>query len=75
LQKELSAQLSQAIELLPPIHQQVVRLRFYEGASLPEIAGALGLPLGTVKSRLHHALEHLRQMKYLVNLFNESEDT
>jgi RNA polymerase sigma-70 factor, ECF subfamily len=75
LQKELNTQLGQAIELLPTKHQEVVRLRFYEGASLPEIAGALGLPLGTVKSRLHHALEHLRQMKSLVNLFNPSEDT
>jgi RNA polymerase sigma-70 factor, ECF subfamily len=74
LQKELNTQLGQAIELLPTKHQEVVRLRFYEGASLPEIAGALGLPLGTVKSRLHHALEHLRQMKSLVNLSNELED-
>jgi RNA polymerase sigma-70 factor (ECF subfamily) len=75
LQKELNTQLAQAIELLPTKHQEVVRLRFYEDASLPKIAGALGLPLGTVKSRLHHALEHLRQMKSLVNLSNESEDT
>jgi RNA polymerase sigma-70 factor, ECF subfamily len=75
LQKELNTQLGQAIESLPTKHQEVVRLRFFEGASLPEIAGALGLPLGTVKSRLHHALENLRQMKSLVNLSNESEDT
>jgi RNA polymerase sigma-70 factor (ECF subfamily) len=75
LQKELNTQLAHAIELLPSKHQAVVRLRFYEGASLPEIAGALGLPLGTVKSRLHHALENLRQMKSLVNLFNEPGDT
>jgi RNA polymerase sigma-70 factor (ECF subfamily) len=75
LQKETAARLSQAIETLPPKFQQVVRLRFYEEASLPEIAAALDLPLGTVKSRLYYALDNLRRMKSLVNLFNESEDT
>ena len=73
--KEMSAQLNQAIALLPPKLQPVVRLRFYEEASLPEIAGALALPLGTVKSRLYYALEHLRRMKSLMNLFHTSEDT
>lgn len=75
LQKELAAQLGEAVELLPRKHQQVVRLRFNEGASLPEIAGALGLSVGTVKSRLHHALEKLRQMKTIMNLSKESGDT
>jgi len=75
LQKELSAQLQEAIEALPPKFQQVVRLRFYEQASLPEIAGALNLPLGTVKSRLYYALENLSRMKSLVNLFKLPEDT
>lgn len=74
-QKEFASQINQAIESLPPIHQEVIQLRFFEGASLPEIAGALGLPLGTVKSRLHHALDHLRQKKTLMNLFDSSEDT
>jgi RNA polymerase sigma-70 factor (ECF subfamily) len=49
-----------AVAALPAIHQEVLCLRFFEGASLPEIAAALGLPLGTIKSRLHHALEKLR---------------
>jgi RNA polymerase sigma-70 factor (ECF subfamily) len=38
-------------------------LRFFDGASLPDIATVLGCSLGTVKSRLHHALDKLRQMK------------
>lgn len=46
---------------LPPAHREVVRLRFVEGLSLEEIAGALEIPLGTVKSRLHNALETLRK--------------
>ena len=75
LQQEQSARLRVAIDSLPPKHQQVVLLRFYEEASLSEIAAALGLSLGTVKSRLHHALDKLRNMKILVNLFYHSGDT
>lgn len=70
LRREKVAQIRAAIDTLPPKHQQVVCLRFYEEASLAEIASALGLSLGTVKSRLHHALKKLRQMPSLLNLFN-----
>jgi RNA polymerase sigma-70 factor (ECF subfamily) len=41
-------------------HRAVVILYYLEGRSLQETADALGLPLGTVKSRLHHALRDLR---------------
>ncbi len=41
-------------------HQAVVVLYYLEGRSLQETADALGLPLGTVKSRVHHALRDLR---------------
>ncbi len=41
--------------------REIVLLRFSEGHSLPEISSALGLPLGTVKSRLHRALSRLRR--------------
>lgn len=52
---------------LPARHREVVRLRFYAGASEAEIASALGISLGTVKSRLHNALTKLRRMKEKVN--------
>jgi len=52
---------------LPPRHREVVRLRFYAEASETEIAAALGISAGTVKSRLHHALTKLRRMKEKVN--------
>jgi len=54
---------------LPEEHRLVVDMRFFAGATLDEIAAVLGCPLGTVKSRRHHALTKLRQMKFTVNLF------
>jgi RNA polymerase sigma-70 factor (ECF subfamily) len=53
------------VQALPPKHQQVVYLRFYVDDSLEGIAAALGCSLGTVKSRLFHALERLRRMNAL----------
>ena len=48
-----------AVKGLPPDQRAVVVLRFYEDASLQEIADLLGRPLGTVKSHLHRALRKL----------------
>lgn len=64
-----------AVASLPEGHRLVVELRFFAGATLDEIAAALGCPLGTVKSRLHHALEKLRQMNLAVNLFTSSRES
>ena len=41
------------IEALPARQREVLLLRFVDGMSLDEIAQALDIPLGTVKSRLH----------------------
>jgi RNA polymerase sigma-70 factor, ECF subfamily len=61
-----------AVASLPEEHRLVVELRFFAGAKLDEIAAALDCPLGTVKSRLHYALERLRQKNLAVNLFTSS---
>jgi len=58
---------------LPMRHREVVRLRFYAEASEAEIAAALGISQGTVKSRLHHALDKLRRMKEKVNHLRGAE--
>jgi RNA polymerase sigma-70 factor (ECF subfamily) len=42
-------------------HREVLLLRFVDGLNLGEIASALEIPLGTVKSRLHNALTTLRK--------------
>jgi len=62
-QNEMFDQLRQCIERLPDKHRQIILLRFFEDASLPDMATVLGCSVGTVKSRLHHALEKLRKMK------------
>ncbi len=46
---------------LPEEQREVLLLRFVEGLSLSEIAAAMDIPLGTVKSRLHNALQTLRE--------------
>jgi len=46
---------------LPDDQRELVLLRFSRDLSLEEIARELGLPLGTVKSRLHRALHSLRE--------------
>jgi RNA polymerase sigma-70 factor (ECF subfamily) len=46
---------------LPESHREVILLRFVDDFSLEEIASALEIPLGTVKSRLHHAIAALRE--------------
>lgn len=62
-QAEESAQLRRALAALPDGQREVLELRFLGQASLEEIAQLLDCPLGTVKSRLHHGLEKLRQLK------------
>lgn len=57
---ELCQIVREGIAGLSPKHQSVVILYYLEGRSLQETADALGLPLGTVKSRIHHALKDLR---------------
>ncbi|HEY7118684.1 MAG TPA: sigma-70 family RNA polymerase sigma factor [Tepidisphaeraceae bacterium] len=53
-------ELTTVIASLPQAQQEVVLMRFVDGLSLEEIAIALKIPLGTVKSRLHNALAALR---------------
>lgn len=60
LRREDAALLRRAIEQLPPAHREVVLMRYAARMSLEEIAEALEVPLGTVKSRLHLAVGSLR---------------
>jgi RNA polymerase sigma-70 factor (ECF subfamily) len=46
---------------LPGGQREVLLMRFVDDFSLEEIAEALGIPVGTVKSRIHNALKALRE--------------
>ncbi len=61
------------VATLPPKHREVIRLRFYADASEAETAGALGISIGTVKSRLHHALKKLQGMREKLNLLRTGD--
>jgi RNA polymerase sigma-70 factor, ECF subfamily len=52
--------LAAALANLSSEHREVLLLRYVDGLALAEIARAVDVPLGTVKSRLHNALEFLR---------------
>jgi RNA polymerase sigma-70 factor (ECF subfamily) len=63
--------LARALETLPEAQRETLLMRFVDGMALDEIALALRIPLGTVKSRLHHALSALKGDVNLKNLFDE----
>jgi RNA polymerase sigma-70 factor (ECF subfamily) len=53
-------EIAAAMACLKPDEQIVVALRYGRDLSIPQIASQTGLREGTVKSRLHYALEHLK---------------
>ena len=50
------------VERLPPAQRSALLLHVLEDFSLEEIAAISAVPVGTVKSRLHHAKRALRQL-------------
>ena len=52
--------LDQALRRLEPEWRALVVAHYYLGMPLPEAASALGIPLGTAKSRLHRSLTAMR---------------
>jgi RNA polymerase sigma-70 factor (ECF subfamily) len=52
---ESAGQVQRALRRLPEKHRVVLQLREVEGLAYEEIADALGVPVGTVESRLHRA--------------------
>ena len=54
-------ELAGVISSLPETHSEVLLMRFVDAMSLEEIACALDIPVGTVKSRLHNAIATLRR--------------
>jgi len=53
-------QIRNGLAMLSPDHRVVVALRYYLDLPVEAIADQLGIPVGTVHSRLHYALQRLR---------------
>ena len=54
------SELAAVLTVLPNEQREVLLMRYVDDMSLQEIATALNIPLGTVKSRLYHSLRTLR---------------
>jgi RNA polymerase sigma-70 factor, ECF subfamily len=53
-------QLDRGFRHLKPDQRAALVLRFYLGMTVPEVADALGVPVGTAKSKIHYAVEAMR---------------
>ncbi|MGQ0457587.1 MAG: sigma-70 family RNA polymerase sigma factor [Hyphomicrobium sp.] len=60
-EQERKVRVQRALSTLPPDQYEVVALSYIEGLSHSEIAERLGLPLGTVKSRMRLAYGKVRE--------------
>src|SRR5690349_3543534 len=58
------------VKSLPEIQREVLLMRYVHDMSMAEIAGALGIPEGTVKSRLHHAIQALKADRKVKEFFS-----
>ena len=64
-------ELADVLAGLSEAQREILLMRFVDGMSLQEIAETLDIPLGTVKSRLHHALKALRDDRRTRDYFLE----
>jgi RNA polymerase sigma-70 factor (ECF subfamily) len=56
------ARVRAAVALLPDRHRSVIELNHFQECSYKEMAEILGIPIGTVMSRLYHARRKLREV-------------
>lgn len=61
-----------ALDRISPLHREALALRFLEGLSYGEIAAVVGVPVGTIRSRLHHGRRALRRE---MEALRRSDDT
>ena len=68
---DVERMLSTSMAALPILEREVLTLFYLEELSLADIAGALGIPAGTVKSRLFRARTLLRKETLLEEAFHD----
>lgn len=61
VKRELEREVREAVMRLEEDHRLVLVLRHYQGLTYGEIAEALDCPIGTVKSRIHYAVNTLKE--------------
>ncbi|GGH82329.1 RNA polymerase sigma-70 factor (ECF subfamily) [Pullulanibacillus pueri] len=61
VRRETRSEILELLKKLPDSHREIIMMRFYYDLKLREIAAAIDCPIGTVKSRLFHALRSLRR--------------
>lgn len=59
-QSDIRLDVRAVLDALPPVHREVVVLRELQGMTYEEIADVLGVPVGTVDSRLFRARQALK---------------
>ena len=59
---ELRDRLEKAIARLPPNYRLVIAAHYLEGVQYEELAEAMHVPLGTIKTQLHRAKQQLRRL-------------
>jgi RNA polymerase sigma-70 factor (ECF subfamily) len=59
---ELAERMRAAVDMLPDLYREVLILAYYHEMKYQDIGEVLGLPLGTVKSRMHAAMGKLAEI-------------
>jgi len=62
LSEEASREVRAAVDRLPDLHREIIILKHFEDCSYKEIAEILGIPQGTVMSRLYNARKALKEL-------------
>jgi RNA polymerase sigma-70 factor (ECF subfamily) len=70
---QVALRVRQAVNALPLAHRQVVTLVDLEGFTYSEVAGILGIPVGTVMSRLSRGRRSLRERLLEANLHDGTD--
>jgi len=60
--EDAAVELTRALRQLSEAHREVLVLRYYEQMKIDELARHLGVSPGTVKSRLHYAIQEMQKL-------------